>query len=607
MSPTTEFQANTLERYSKAALCGIAVLYVTVSIIGIRWGLPSRDIDKYLFSDGNVWPGEKMYRLANAAGRFSPESAARRGADVDVNPVRAARGPHTVDAASEKSEEPILLTGTDEDIAEIYLRYRLYTYQPDEMITMMALAGMRPGRLDLDPRLYQYGGLFIYPVGALIKLCGILGLIDVRNDVVFYLDHPDEFGKFYIVARAYAAIWGLTGVFVVFAIGRRFGGAGAGLWSALFFTLMPVVICMSHEGKPHLPGAVLMLLAVWLAMRFIDSRRARDWWLMCICCGAAVGMVLSSWPIVVLIPLIAWITRARTGNGDPTQNQGPSVLARSLLGLVVSIAVYFVTNPYVLINAFTNRDVLRSNFGNSLGMYEIARVGEGFIRVLQLTVEGATPPVVVIGLITTIAAMKRRNATIVPLLVTAAVFSLQFVMIGAGKPAEYGRFSILTNTALAIATACATGHRRKNPAITWAVSTLTVGWLVISGGAYLWNFRLDEVGVGSRIQLAKAVASADRLREDENNPIVAMLSDPAPYNCPPMDFRRARVWLQSSPREIVILKDQGGFLLRTLDDCPSNWLPDSPSSPVTRHGWITPISWANKPFATTATMFRFPG
>ncbi len=281
-------------------LAAILLAFVAMSVVGITWGLPSRKIDKYLFGDDPPWPGQKIYRLAGAAEKFSPD----RGADVDVDPL------------DKSTSEPILLTATEEDIGKIYLRYRLYTYQPDEMITMMALAGMNPRELDLDPRLYQYGGLFIYPVGALIGACGLAGLIDVRSDVAYYLDNPDEFGKFYVVARAYSAAWGLVGVVVVFAIARRLAGSRVGLLAALLFALMPVVVCMAHEGKPHLPGAVLMLAAVLFAMRHLSATQTltepikrnngehgqtslstppcggRDFWLMCICCGAALGMVL---------------------------------------------------------------------------------------------------------------------------------------------------------------------------------------------------------------------------------------------------------------------------------------------------------------------------
>ncbi len=300
---------------SRVYLLGLGVIclaFLGISMVGIGWGLPSRSVDPFLFGEDEPWPGEKIYRLSGAGAKFSPE----RGADVDPDPLQRL------------SPEPVPLTETDEQLARIYLRYRLYTYQPDEMITMMALAGMNPRRLDLDPRLYQYGGLFIYPVGGLIGLLHLLGMIDLRGDVVYYLDNPEEFGKFYVVARGYAAAWGLIGVVVVFGIARRLGGVRAGLIAALVFTLMPVVICMSHEGKPHLPGAVLMLLAVLFAMRHLAARVTapgepsqdstgtddsssggargdRNWWLMCICCGAALGMVLSSLPIFVLIPLVA--------------------------------------------------------------------------------------------------------------------------------------------------------------------------------------------------------------------------------------------------------------------------------------------------------------
>ena len=48
------------------ALGGILLLFAAMSAVGITWGLPSRKIDKYLFGEGEVWSGEKIYRLAKA-------------------------------------------------------------------------------------------------------------------------------------------------------------------------------------------------------------------------------------------------------------------------------------------------------------------------------------------------------------------------------------------------------------------------------------------------------------------------------------------------------------------------------------------------------------
>ncbi|MCH7592621.1 MAG: glycosyltransferase family 39 protein, partial [Planctomycetes bacterium] len=536
----TQTEPNSI-RTERSILCAILLLFATISIVGITWGLPSRTIDKYLFGGGEPWSGEKIHRLAGAGEKFSPA----RGADVDVDPLTHEGSPR----------QPILLTGSEADVAKIYLRYRLYTYQPDEMITMMALAGMSPRELRLDPRLYQYGGLFIYPVGALIGAAGAVGLIDVRSDVVYYLDNPDEFGRFYVVARAYSAVWGLIGLVIVFAIARRLGGSRAGLLAALLFTLMPVVVCLAHEGKPHLPGAVLMLLAVLFAMRHLahrleadatqnagvaqEARTSRNWWLMCVCCGAAVGMVLSSAPIFILIPLVAWLEAGGTASGVGR------FVSRTSLGIAAAMGVYLATNPYVAINAFANREVLASNFGNSFAMYEIARIGEGFVRVLELTIEGATLPMVVLGAIALVVALGRKNARIVPIAVPTLMLFVQFVLIGADKPAEYGRFGVFANTALAIGAACVLTRRwtRHGAIVNWIPAGLVAIWIGFLGAAYLRGFHVDATGSGSRVSLAEAVRSDPEYAEFRREPVLGVGAEPAPYCVPPVNFSKVEVLL----------------------------------------------------------------
>src|SRR5690349_5350091 len=128
-------------------------------LAGITWGLPSRRADAYLFGDpSKAWSGKQIIELAGGW-----EENANRGADVDVNPIAA-------------RERPVVLNATDAQRAEIVRRYRLFTYQPDEMITFRALGQMRPAERQLDPRLYQYGGLWIYPVGGLLKVASLLKL-----------------------------------------------------------------------------------------------------------------------------------------------------------------------------------------------------------------------------------------------------------------------------------------------------------------------------------------------------------------------------------------------------------------------------------------------
>ena len=164
-------------------------------VVAINWGLPSRRADAFLFGDATkAWTGKEIVDLAGA---WTDDP--NRGADVDLNPVTS-------------RTQPVVLNATDAQRAEIVRRYRLFSYQPDEMITFRALSQMRPGERKLDPKLYQYGGLWVYPVGALLKAASVLRLVRVQSDLAYYLDHPEEFAKFYVVARLYAAMWGASSI-----------------------------------------------------------------------------------------------------------------------------------------------------------------------------------------------------------------------------------------------------------------------------------------------------------------------------------------------------------------------------------------------------------
>ena len=124
------------------------LLGAVVFLIGINWGLPSRKVDPFLFGDHPTWTGAQIVNLLGEPASAGGVSSI--GADVDANPNKV---------------RPVLINGTDAQRAEILVRYRLYSYQPDEMITFRALRAIPASHG--DPKLYQYGGLWIYPVGAL--------------------------------------------------------------------------------------------------------------------------------------------------------------------------------------------------------------------------------------------------------------------------------------------------------------------------------------------------------------------------------------------------------------------------------------------------------
>jgi hypothetical protein len=193
---------------------------------------------------------------------------------------------------------------------------------------------------------------------------------------------------------------------------------------------------------------------------------------------------------------------------------------------------------------------------------------------------------------------------VAPLAVAAGLIFVQFVLIGAGKPAEYGRFGIFTNSALVIATACGLTGRwtPRREWINWLVTVGVAGWVGLFGCRYLLNFVADAGERSTRILAARTLASQD-------GPI-GLLAEPAPYCCPPLDFAAREVWLfasvedwaqrlaEASPSEAarsphVLVATQDRPVLKQLTGAAENgWelLPSGDRQPP-----LSPISWANKP------------
>src|SRR3989442_1512159 len=106
-------------RRRRGVLFLLLLLWAGVSIVGIRWGLPSAVGNQYLFASATPAQQYQIMKLTATVGKDDPAV----GADVDPNPATAAQG------------QAVPLNDTDQQRAEILCRYRLYSYQPDEMIS----------------------------------------------------------------------------------------------------------------------------------------------------------------------------------------------------------------------------------------------------------------------------------------------------------------------------------------------------------------------------------------------------------------------------------------------------------------------------------------
>lgn len=555
-------------------LLGLVLLACGVFLTGIHWGLPSSTADFFLFGDQPAWSGGRVIALEGTV-----QPAGNRAADVDRDPIAFA-------------QTPVVLNATDAQRAEIVRRYRLFSYQPDEMTTMMSLAQMHPGQGDFDPRMYKYGGAWVYPVGAMLRAAAAVGYINpLVNDLAFYLDNPEIFGRFYVVARLYTVFWAVVGVWAVFRLAEFFTrGLLIPAAAALGYIFLPVVVNMAHEAKPHLPGTVLMLLAIIAAIGYVQTGKARWCIWTGLACGAAVGMVPSSVPVFVVIPMMAMVRGRKWGERIRI------ILAAGILGVLV----YLLTNPYVPINLIYNRALLKSHFSNTSVMYHIT--GAGMIHAIRLMMEGTGLAAGIFGSVGVVVFVlagwkKRRNPDAGEgsyiagwlLGLPALLMAVQFALVADGLPGEFGRFFVLPDIVLMIAALAAIVKLTPNAGLRLVSLVLVIVSGVLLGSNYLRGFVRDSRPITSRMLYAEQL---HELNEAELQTL-GIYADPAPYCLPPVDLFSWQLIRLPAGGEAMVQPD---VLVRAVD-------MHQPAPPGYRRltaissDYIlpTPISWADKP------------
>jgi hypothetical protein len=393
------------------------------------------------------------------------------------------------------------------------------------------------------------------------------------------------------VARFYTVCWAVVGVWAVFRLAEFFAsGLLMPALAALGYIFMPVVVNMAHEAKPHLPGAVLMLLAIIAAIRFVQTGQARWCIGTGLACGMAVGMVPSSAPIFVVIVMMALIRGRRWGE------RFRIILAAGILGVLV----YLLTNPYVPINLIYNRGLLKSHFSNTSVMYHIS--GAGLVHAVRLMMEGTGLAAGIFGAVGVavfvMIGWKRRthpdevNGSLVAgwmLGVPAMLVAVQFALVAEGLPGEFGRFFVLPDVVLLIAALVAIVKLTPNVWMRLASWVIVIGGGVLFGSNYLGGFVRDSRPITGRMLYA------ERLHElnEAGMKTMGIYADPAPYCLPPVDLFSWQLIRLPAGGEVNVHPD---VLVRAVDSHqpppPGYRRLPSISSHILPP---TPISWADKP------------
>jgi hypothetical protein len=220
--------------------------------------------------------------------------------------------------------------------------FYLRTGHEDEAPILVALSRIKPGRLEFNPRIYTYGGAYMYFLGAWIAALMAVTSFSWHLSLPFYLSHLDQLAHVYLFGRFLTTFAFVVGdVFVCF-LGRRFWNTETGLWAALFFATSPGIVLGAHVMKPHLLGTVFILATFYYCARVLRDGDDRSW----LYAGTMAGLAAGSAPYLglctALLPITLCLQIVYRGKAPR------ACLTNLLLGSVACIAVFFLTNPFFI-------------------------------------------------------------------------------------------------------------------------------------------------------------------------------------------------------------------------------------------------------------------
>ena len=173
-----------------------------------------------------------------------------------------------------------------------------YLYHPDEMnITAAVSRIIIPSHM--DPEFFAYNGFPIYLYRAIAEM-----LARITDDNSWIRD----WSKITSIGRFISALASTLSIYLIYWIGKNLINEKAALLAAFLTAVTVGLIQTAHYGVTESLLLFFLLVICIYAIRIIKEggTQARNWFLMAIISGLAIGTKTSATSFLV-IPLVVWI------------------------------------------------------------------------------------------------------------------------------------------------------------------------------------------------------------------------------------------------------------------------------------------------------------
>lgn len=240
------------------------------------------------------------------------------------------------------------------------VRFKLYSVEADEVVSIIALARVRPNQGDFDPKFYQYGGAYLYPLGAWYFCLSKLGVLTIAP-LDQLLANPEQIDRIWIAGRAFVLIAVTVSALLLFMLLSKLAPPPVALAGLVIYLFCPATIMFSQVIKPHWyallwVNAALLILARAYLRNQLPLREE-------LALAGAIGLCVGSASTYFLLAVLLWGALAFAVVSRGLQS---ATLVRVPL---IAFLVLLLTNPYYVLNwraMLAERAALESWFAPAL-------------------------------------------------------------------------------------------------------------------------------------------------------------------------------------------------------------------------------------------------
>lgn len=253
-----------------------------------------------------------------------------------------------------------------------------FYFHPDERNIASSVSQLKFPE-HLNPHFFAYGSLPIYTIyftGILINFFSQFSTpILSGSNIVVSFDHAILIGRFF------SALFSLILIPLIFFVGKNLKDVRTGFVAASFALVSAGFIQFAHFGTFEMWLTLLSVLLFLSTLKLLRKPDLRNLFLTSVIFGLSVATKVSQ---LVLLPLpILALAFPLVIKKEKLSNRLFIFIRKSLLFCLLSLIIFFITNPFVLLDYSSFIGSMKYESGVALGTINVFYTGE-FVNTVPL-------------------------------------------------------------------------------------------------------------------------------------------------------------------------------------------------------------------------------